>query len=80
MSCVVNNGPAAGLQAHEIDILNIAQQQLVQQCIEAGAPASFSGTVVLPSTVAYPSGIVNATYSVSAASVSPHHFLPFLCG
>lgn len=70
MNCTVIQGAAAGMAQHDIDILNIAQQNLVQQCIEAGAPASFSGTVQLPSTVAYPSGVVNATYSVSASSVS----------
>ncbi len=53
---------------HDIDILNIAQQQLVQQCIDMGTPATFVGTVQLPSTVAYPSGVVNATYSVSQVS------------
>ncbi|CAK9785078.1 hypothetical protein CC85DRAFT_287028 [Cutaneotrichosporon oleaginosum] len=67
-SCLVNNGPAQGMAQHDIDILNIAQQQLVQQCIDMGTPQSFAGTVQLPSTVAYPSGVVNATYSVSQAS------------
>ncbi|BEI80824.1 hypothetical protein CcaverHIS002_0113530 [Cutaneotrichosporon cavernicola] len=75
-SCLVNDGPAAGMAQHEIDILNIAQQQLVQQCIDMGTPQSFAGTVQLPSTVAYPSGIVNATYSVSQVSSAPQSTPP----
>lgn len=49
----------------EIDLLNKAQQQLAQACVEDQFPKSFSGTVPIPTTVAYPSGVLNATFSPS---------------
>jgi len=74
IGCVNNNGPAAGVMQHDIDLLNVAQQQLVQQCIDMGSPATFTGTVVLPKSVAYPSGVVNATYAQNSTVSNSTHW------
>jgi hypothetical protein len=65
------------MEQWQIDILNIAQQQQAQKCVDAAYPATFTGAVTTPTTVSYPAGVANATYistSKSAASVTVSGF------
>jgi hypothetical protein len=52
-----------------IDVLNTAQQQLAQSCVEAQYPAQYSGKVPNPNTVAYPSGVDKATFVSNSTAV-----------
>lgn len=49
----------------EIDLLNKAQQSLAQECVEDQFPQKYTGSFPLPTTVAYPSGVLNATFAPS---------------
>ncbi|BEI87089.1 hypothetical protein CcaverHIS002_0704350 [Cutaneotrichosporon cavernicola] len=48
INCALVDGPAAGVIQFEIDLLNKAQQQLAQECVEEQFPASFSGSFPRP--------------------------------
>ncbi|BEJ18119.1 hypothetical protein CspHIS471_0703960 [Cutaneotrichosporon sp. HIS471] len=65
INCVLVEGPGAGVIQFEIDLLNKAQQQLAQDCVDEQFPSSFSGSFPAPTTVAYPSGVINATFAPS---------------
>ncbi|RSH78759.1 uncharacterized protein EHS24_001665 [Apiotrichum porosum] len=71
INCTQIDGLAAGtVTQYQIDILNAAQQQLAQACVEDGFPSSFTGAVPTPTTVTYPSGVDQATYASNSTSTT----------
>ncbi|CAK9782094.1 unnamed protein product [Cutaneotrichosporon oleaginosum] len=70
INCTLVEGPGAGVIQFEIDLLNKAQQSLAQECVEDQFPKSFSGEFPVPTTVAYPSGVLNATFAPSGPLTS----------
>ncbi|KAL1409358.1 hypothetical protein Q8F55_003340 [Vanrija albida] len=81
INCTQIEGPPTGVTVTQIDLLNLAQQHLAQQCIDGGHPATFTGQVVTPSSVPLPPGVsstvapkpsttANSTAASSAASAA----------
>ena len=53
-----------------IDVLNAAQQELAQSCVDDQFPATYTGKYPSPSTVPYPSGVDKATHILNG-TVAP---------
>ncbi|WOO79915.1 uncharacterized protein LOC62_02G003429 [Vanrija pseudolonga] len=68
INCTLIDGPPLGVTTTTIDLLNLAQQYLAQQCIDGGFPATFTGQVVAPTAVPLPPGVSSTPLPSSSAA------------
>ncbi|EJT46958.1 hypothetical protein A1Q1_04201 [Trichosporon asahii var. asahii CBS 2479] len=71
INCTLSEGPSHNVTQFQVDVLNAAQQNLAQECVNEQYPATFTGSFVRPTTVAYPAGVDQATFVGANATAPP---------